>query len=85
PHIMDPEEMKRQFGDKLCFYGGIDVEQTLPSGTPDEVRREIRNRAEVMGKGGGYILQSSHTILEDTPVENLMAYIDEVRAMAGMA
>ena len=84
PHVMDPAEMKQQFGDRLCFYGGIDVEQTLPSGTPDEVRREIRSRAEVMGKGGGYILQSSHTILDDTPPENLMAYIDEVRAMAGL-
>lgn len=84
PHIMDPVAMKRQFGDKLCFYGGIDVEQTLPFGTPDEVRAEIRSRAEVMGAGGGYILQSSHTILDDTPVENLAAYIDEVRAMAGM-
>ena len=48
------------------------------------MRREIRSRAEVMGKGGGYILQSSHTILDDTPPENLMAYIDEVRAMAGL-
>ncbi len=85
PHIMDPAAMKQQYGDKLCFYGGIDVEDTLPFGTPDDVRAEIRSRAEVMSVGGGYILQSSHTILDDTPVENLMAYIDEVRAMAGMA
>jgi uroporphyrinogen-III decarboxylase len=82
---MDPAEMKRQYGDKLCFYGGIDVEHTLPFGTPDDVRAEIRSRAQVMGQGGGYILQSSHTILDDTPLANLAAYIEEVRAMAGLA
>jgi uroporphyrinogen decarboxylase len=85
PHVMDPAEMKRQYGDRLCFYGGIDVEHTLPFGTPDDVRAEIRSRAQVMGQGGGYILQSSHTILDDTPLANLAAYIEEVRAMAGLA
>ncbi len=85
PHVMNPVEMKRQYGDRLCFYGGIDVEHTLPFGTPDDVRAEIRSRAQIMGHGGGYILQSSHTILDDTPLENLAAYIEEVRAMAGLA
>jgi uroporphyrinogen-III decarboxylase len=40
--------------------------------------------ADLMGRGGGYILQSSHTILEDVPLENLVAYIEEVRSMAGV-
>lgn len=84
PTIMDPPTMKEMYGDRLCFYGGIDVEQTLPFGSPDEVRQEIRSRAEIMGDGGGYILQSSHTILEDVPLDNIVAYIEEVRAMAGL-
>jgi uroporphyrinogen decarboxylase len=84
PSIMDPAPYKEKWGDALCFYGGIDVEHTLPFGTPDDVRREIRARAEIMGQGGGYILQSSHTILEDVPMENVEAYIEEVRAMAGL-
>jgi uroporphyrinogen decarboxylase len=84
PSIMDPETMKATFGDALCFYGGIDVEHTLPFGSPDDVRGEMRSRAAIMGQGGGYILQSSHTILEDVPMENVVAYIDEVRAMAGL-
>jgi uroporphyrinogen decarboxylase len=82
--IMDPAEYKAQWGDRLTFYGGIDVERLMPFGTPDEVRAEIRRMAELMGKGGGYILQSSHTILDDVPIENIVAYVEEVRAMAGI-
>jgi uroporphyrinogen decarboxylase len=81
---MDPRAMKQKYGNRLTFYGGIDVEQTLPLGTPEEVRTEMRSRVKVMGQGGGYILQSSHTILEDVPMDNIVAYIDEVRRMARM-
>lgn len=84
PSVMDPAVVKEKYGHQLTFYGGIDVEHTLPLGSPQEVREEIRSRAKVMGKGGGYILQSSHTILEDVPIENIVAYIEEVRRMAGM-
>ena len=84
PSVMDPHTIKEKYGDQLTFYGGIDVEQTLPLGTPEEVRAEMRSRAKVMGQGGGYILQSSHTILEDVPMENIVAYIEEVRHMAEM-
>jgi uroporphyrinogen decarboxylase len=84
PSVIDPHEAKEKYGDQMTFYGGIDVEHTLPLGTPDEVREEIRSRVEIVGKGGGYILQSSHTILEDVPMENVVAYIEEVRRMAGM-
>ncbi len=84
PSTMDVLEMKRRFGKDVTFYGGIDVEKTLPFGTPDEVRAEIRERAATMGQGGGYILQSSHTMLWDVPMENVIAYIEEVRALAGL-
>jgi uroporphyrinogen decarboxylase len=84
PSVMDPATVKRKYGHRLTFYGGIDVEHTLPFGTSEEVRQEIRARADLMGQGGGYILQSSHTILEDVPLPNVMAYIEEVRRMAGM-
>ena len=84
PAAMDVLEMKRRFGDKVTFYGGVDVEHTLPFGTPAEVRAEIRERAATIGRGGGYILQSTHTMLFDVPLENLIAYIEEVRALAGL-
>jgi uroporphyrinogen-III decarboxylase len=84
PAAMDVVEMKRRFGDKVTFYGGVDVEHTLPFGTPEEVRAEIRERAATIGRGGGYILQSTHTMLFDVPLENLIAYIEEVRGLAGL-
>jgi uroporphyrinogen decarboxylase len=84
PSVMDPDAMKGAYGQQLTFYGGIDVERTLPLGTPEEVREEMRSRVRVMGQGGGYILQSSHTILEDVPMENIIAYIEEARHMAGI-
>ncbi len=84
PAAMDPLEMKQKYGDKITFYGGIDVERTMPFGTPEQVRAEIRERAATLGKGGGYILQTSHHILWDTPLANIIAYVEEVRALAGL-
>ncbi|MEA3336171.1 MAG: uroporphyrinogen decarboxylase family protein [Chloroflexota bacterium] len=84
PSVMNPVEMKQRYGDKITFYGGIDVEHTMPFGTPEEVRAEIRERNETMTTGGGYILQTSHQVLWDTPMENIVAYIEEVRSLAGL-
>jgi len=84
PAAMDPLEMKQRFGDQVTFYGGVDVERTLPFGTPEAVRAEVRERAATLGKGGGYILQTSHHVLWDTPLENAVAYVEEVRALAGL-
>jgi uroporphyrinogen decarboxylase len=85
PTIMEPEATKRTWGDQICFYGGIDVTELLPFGTPEQVCTEIRRMAALMGRGGGYILQSSHTMLDDVPTENIVAYIDTVRELAGLA
>ncbi len=70
---MDPKLLKQEFGDKLTFHGGINITQTLPHGTTDEVRAEVRERVRVLGEGGGYILCSSHHIQSDTPLENVLA------------
>jgi uroporphyrinogen decarboxylase len=51
---MDPRELKRRFGDLLCFEGGVSVQTTLPFGTPEDVRREVEELITVLGKGGGY-------------------------------
>ena len=84
PEVMDVEAVKAEFGDRLCLYGGISTERTLPAGTPEDVRREILDRARVLGDGGGYILQSAHVIQDDVPDPNVFAYIDTVRSMAGL-
>lgn len=76
PEVMDIYEMKKKFGDKLTFYGGISVQRLLPFGTPEEVRQETRKILREIGKGGGYIASPSHAIPKDVPVENILALIE---------
>lgn len=73
---MECERLKRDFGARLAFHGGIDIIKTLPRGTVDEVRAEVQDRVRVLGEDGGYILCSSHHIQADTPLENIMAMYD---------
>lgn len=73
---MDPEVLKRTYGDRLCFEGGVSVQRTLPFGTPEEVRAETRERMRVLGRQGGYILGPSHAIQDGTPAENIVAMFD---------
>ena len=70
---MDLAQIKAAYGDRLCFHGGVDINQTLPQGMPEQVAAEVRERVQVLGKDGGYILCSSHHLQPDTPVENVLA------------
>lgn len=79
PDVMDVYEMKRQFGDRLVFYGGMSVQRTLPLGTPQEIRAEARRLMEEIGRGGGFIIAPSHHMPGDIPVENMVAFIEAVR------
>ncbi len=74
---MEPKRLKAEFGDRLCFWGGIDTQRTLPFGTPEEVRQEVRHIIEVLGKGGGYVRNSVHNIQSEVPPENIVAMFDE--------
>ncbi len=73
---MEAARLKEAFGDRLSFHGGLDIIEVLPRGTREEVVAETRRQAMVLGKGGGYILCSSHHIQPDTPVENVLAMYD---------
>jgi len=73
---MDPARMKELYGDRLCFEGGVSVQNTLPFGTPDDVRAEVEERIRILGRGGGYILGPSHAIQAGTPPENIVALFD---------
>jgi uroporphyrinogen decarboxylase len=70
---MQPEALKAAFGQKLCFHGGIDMQNLLPHGTPAEVRDEVRRCCGVLGAGGGYILGPAHLFQPDVPTENVLA------------
>ena len=77
---MDPWELKRDFGDHLVFWGGgADTQRTLPFGTPEEVRREVRERIKAFAPGGGYIFNPIHNVQAGTPVENLLAMYETVQ------
>ncbi len=74
---MDPERLKKKFGDRLAFSGAIDTQKVLPLGTPEEVRAEVRRIIDTLGKGGGYILASVHNIQAEVSAENIVAMFDE--------
>lgn len=78
PVGMNPEELKREYGDKLTFCGMISTQETLPHGTVEQCRAEARHRIEVIGKGGGYFFAPAHCIQPDTPIENVLAIYEEV-------
>jgi hypothetical protein len=77
---MAAEELKKDFGTKISFWGGgVDTQHTLPFGTPEEVRTEVRRRIVTFGKGGGFIFNPIHNVQARTPVENVLAMFDTLR------
>ena len=76
---MDTLKLKSRYGHNLCFYGGVDIQRTLPFGTPQEVRAEVRHLIDTLATQGGYILASSHALLDDVPLANVLAMYDEAR------
>jgi uroporphyrinogen decarboxylase len=70
---MEREALKRDFGDRVVFHGGVDNQQTLPFGTADDVRHEVADNLRILGAGGGYILAPCHNIQAVSPVENVLA------------
>ncbi len=70
---MDMKKIKNNFGDRLSFHGGIDIQHTMPHGTPEEVQEEVIDRCRILGQGGGFICTTAHYIQADTPIENILA------------
>lgn len=79
----EPEYIKREYGKYITFFGGINTQQTLPFRSPEDVRREVRERIKVLGKGGGYICGPDHHIKPHFPVSNVAAMIDEISLFSG--
>jgi uroporphyrinogen decarboxylase len=79
PACMDPAALKRRYGKNLCFWGTIDEQKTLPFGTPEDVRAEVRSRIESVGHDGGLILGPTHHVQLDTPLENFWAMVRTIR------
>jgi uroporphyrinogen decarboxylase len=78
PECMDPAEVKREFGKDLSFLGSVSIQETLPKGTPEDVRQEVKLRMETIGRGGGLLIAPAHVLQPDTPWENIAAFFDAV-------
>ena len=77
---MDPRMLKRDYGDKLVFWGGgVDTQKTLPFGKPLEVRDQVRERIEIFAPGGGFVFSTIHNIQANTPIENVLAMFEVVK------
>lgn len=70
---MNSENLAKEFGGRIAFHGGIDIQKLLPYATPTEVKKQVKLNARVLGKNGGYIMAGSHHIQFDTPIENILA------------
>jgi uroporphyrinogen decarboxylase len=81
---MDPAVIKRKYGRDLSFWGGgVETQTTLPFGTVEDIRREVRERVQLLGQGGGYVFATIHNIQPDIPPEKVLAIYDTVAACAG--
>ena len=77
---MDPQTLKKKFGDQLTFWGGgVDTQKTLPFGTPDQVRQQVRENIRILGKGGGFVFNPIHNVQALAPIENILAMYETVR------
>lgn len=76
---MDRREIKTRFGDRLSFHGSISIQKTLPFGTRDDIREEVKERIETLASGGGFILCTTHNIQPDMPIENVITLFEAYR------
>ena len=79
PEAMNPYEIKKQYGDKLCLWGALGTQRLLNYGTPDDIEREVKHATRILGHGGGYILGPAINLQKDVPLENILALINQAK------
>jgi uroporphyrinogen decarboxylase len=78
PECLDVAEVKRLYGDRLAFWGGMGIQTTMPFGTAEDVRAEVRRLIRTLGAGGGFLIAPTHVLEPEVPWENITAFFDEV-------
>ena len=73
---MEPNQLKVDYGNQLCFSGGFDIQELLPRGSTQEIKQETQRLVSILGKDGGYIASAAHAIQPDTSIENVLALIN---------
>jgi len=78
PECMDPALIKKQYGDRLAFWGAVGTQTTMPFGTPREVKETVRQLIATVGRGGGFLAAPTHMVEPEVPWENLLAFVEAV-------
>ena len=81
--VMDHEFLKREYGNDLIFYGGVDTQKLLAFGTPEEIYEGTLHEIDILGKGGGYIAGPAQEIMDNVPPENVDALVRAIRHVRG--
>ncbi|RKZ95061.1 MAG: hypothetical protein DRQ40_04510 [Gammaproteobacteria bacterium] len=76
---MEPQGLKDNYGKQLSFCGGLDIQDILPNGTPQEVKTEAKRLVRILGKDGGYIASAAHAVQADTSLENILAMVENFK------
>ena len=76
PEIYPLEEIKKQYGDRITFWGGVSTQQCLPRMSPAQIQEEIVRVIKIVGKNGGLIIAPTHSVPHDVPVENILAMVE---------
>jgi len=78
PECMDPNRLKQRYGRDLAFWGTIGTQTTMPFGSPNDVRRVVKERIKTVGRGGGLLIAPTHVLEPDVPWENILAFFEAV-------
>ena len=79
---MDAAGLKRDFGSRICFWGGgCDTQRILPQGTPEQIRRHVLEQCRTLAPGGGFVFQQVHNIMSNVPPENVVAMYDAAKEL----
>lgn len=78
PEVMEPAKLKRKYGQSLAFWGTVGTQTTMPFGTPEEVRRVVKERIKTVGEGGGLLIAPTHMLEPEVPWENILAFFQAV-------
>ena len=77
---MDPKMLKDKYGERIVFWGGgVDTQRTLPFGTPEQVEEQVKERLSIFSKGGGFVFNTIHNIVGNTPIANLIMMYQTVK------
>ena len=78
---MDAENVKRLGGERIMYFGGIDIQELLPNGPVEKIKTEVQRIAGIYGRHKNYLLAPAHNIQDDTPVEHILTFFEAVREM----